>query len=355
MLLIAACDGDVEPEGPVSLNTPSYFGPYAIPENNPTTHEGVRLGRALFYEKRLSGDQSMSCANCHQQAYAFTDGNQFSKGIDGIEGSFNSMSLQNLLWSERFFWNGRATSLEDQALKPIEDPIELHLPLSEAVARLQADGAYEKMFKQAFGDKKVTADRIAMAIAQFERTLISNNSRYDKFLRNEGDLSDLELQGLELFFTHPTPTAGIRGGNCGDCHLGPRTSGAMPGFDGFHNNGLDDQTSIKLGLSEITGEANDVGKFKAPTLRNIALTAPYMHDGRFQSLEEVLDHYNDHIKWSETLDPLIRSASNLTDYPPQEIKLGLSENEKTAIIAFLNTLTDTSFIHNPAFSSPFEE
>lgn len=353
-MLILSCEGEVDPEptGVYTLDAPSYFGPFEVPEENITTHEGVRLGRALFYDTRLSGDNSMSCGSCHQQQFAFTDGKQFSTGITGTPGTFNAMSLQNLLWDSRFFWDGRSTSLEDQALQPIEDSIELHQSLEATVEKLSADPDYPCLFEDAFGDEEITAERIAKAIGQFERTLISKDSRFDKYLRNEGTLTTLELEGYQLFSTHPNPRNGIRGANCADCHLGPRTSGSNVNFQGFHNNGLDGVGELRSGLEQVTGDDQDYGKFKAPTLRNIALTAPYMHDGRFQTLEEVLDHYNEHIQYSETLDILITEASNNTERNPGEVNLGLTEEEKTALLAFLETLTDESFLTNPEFSDP---
>ncbi len=340
---------------PYPLNTPYYFGRTAeIPADNPTTVEGVELGRMLFYEKRLSGDNTQSCASCHKQSKAFADGRQFSVGIAGLEGTKNAMSLANLLWSSRFFWDGRSDSLEAQALIPIEDPIEMHETLENAVAKLQAAPEYPPRFFAAFGTDSVSAEHIGKALAQFQRTLISANSRYDQYLRGEYTPTPLELQGMTLFQTHPVAETGLRGGNCGDCHLGPLTSGELRDFQGFHNNGLDPDAYLKPGLEAVTGNPFDRGKFKAPTLRNIALTAPYMHDGRFNTLEEVLEHYNEHVQFSQTLDPLIIEASNEIVVEGEPIKLHLTDREKEAILAFLHMLTDSSFIENEAFSNPFK-
>jgi len=340
---------------PLNEAIPSYFSDNVpIPPDNPTTVQGVALGRRLFYEKKLSGDNTQSCASCHQQEKAFTDGERFSLGIRGQRGIKNAMSLTNLLWQNRFFWNGRSESLEEQALIPIEDPLEMDEDLDRAVEELQADPAYPPLFEAAFGSPEVTAEGIGKALAQFQRTLISADSRYDQYLRGEYQPSSLELQGIELFFTHPIPEIGLRGGNCGDCHLGPLTSGALNGFNGFHNNGLEAESSLSEGLAAVTQNSFDRGKFKAPTLRNIALTAPYMHDGRFQTLEDVLDHYNDHIKRSSTLDPLIIEASNEIRPMDAPIKLKLTDREKEAILAFLNMLTDEAFVTDERFSNPFE-
>lgn len=360
-VLWISCDDTEEPS--VSFPTaydleaeaPFYFGSnFEIPEDNPMTVEGIALGRMLFYEKKLSGDNTMSCGSCHLQSKAFTDGNQFSEGIDGIEGSFNTMSLANLLWNEKFFWDGRSSSLEEQALIPIEDPIEMHQSLDEAVAKLQNTTEYPEMFNKAFGDEIITAENIGKAIAQFERTLISSNSKYDAYLQGDYTPTSQELKGIDLFFTHPIAQIGLRGGNCGDCHTNILTSGDLNNFNGFHNNGLDDDNGLKSGLEAVTGNSADKGKFKAPTLRNIALTAPYMHDGRFNTLEEVLEHYDQHIRMSATLDPLIIEASNELRSPGDPVKLFMTDDEKEAILAFLNMLTDNEFITNTAFSDPFK-
>lgn len=361
-LIVYACSSSnsIEPEvpfapTPYNLNTPFYFGEnFQIPEDNPTTEEGVGLGRMLFYETRLSGDNTQSCASCHIQSKAFTDGNQFSEGIDGLKGTKNAMSLTNLLWQKRFFWDGRSTSLEEQSLIPIEDPIEMHETLENAVAKLQADTEYPVKFRLAFGSDSITADNIGKALAQFERTLISDDSRYDQYLRGEYQPTEQELLGISMFQTHPIPEIGLRGGNCGDCHVGAMLSGELTGFQGFHNNGLDSDADLKPGLQSVTGNEFDKGKFKAPSLRNIALTAPYMHDGRFNTLEEVLEHYDEHIQRSATLDPLIIEASNEIVVSGEPIKLHLTDTEKEAILSFLHMLTDSTFIQNEKFSNPFK-
>lgn len=357
---LMGCEEDpieTAPLPPLNLNelAPSYFGRFTEPPDNPTTREGVSLGRMLFYEKRLSGNQGMSCGSCHQQAHGFAEPRQFSVGITGAMGTKNAMSLANLLWAGRFFWDGRSQSLEEQALIPIEDPLEMNHTLEGAVAALEALPMYQDQFKAAFGDPTITPERIGKALAQFQRTLISANSRYDQYLRGEYQPTDLELQGIQLFFTHPIPQIGLRGGNCGDCHLGPLTSGERNRFLGFHNNGLDDDENLQPGLQNVTGNPFDRGKFRAPGLRNIAKTAPYMHDGRFQTLEEVLDHYDLHIRRSETLDPLIIEASNEILLPGDPIRLHLLPQEKQAILAFLHMLTDEDFLQNPAFSDPFKK
>lgn len=341
---------------PYEFDIPVYFPEYEarIPSDNPTTTAGVELGRMLFYEKKLSGDNSMACATCHQQSKAFTDGKAVSVGIDGIVGTKSAMSIENMLWSNRFFWDGRAASLEEQAKEPIPNPIEMHQSLDKSVEKIAADTLYPEKFKTAFGTAEVTSDRIAKAIAQFERTLISKDSKYDQYLRGEYQPTNQEMEGMNLFLTHPI-AGQTRGGNCGDCHSGVLTSGLPDGFVAFHNNGLDSLEDMDPGLYTITKDSADFGKFKAPSLRNIALTAPYMHDGRFNTLEEVLDHYNDHIHMSKTLDGFIIDGVNEPIPEGQPIKLGLTDDEKAAIIAFLKMLTDEKFVTNPDYSSPFKK
>ncbi|GGZ38662.1 cytochrome-c peroxidase [Echinicola pacifica] len=358
--MVCACQEDLEQtatDNPIlKLEHPDYFtNDIAMPADNPLTEKGFALGRMLFYENKLSLDQSLSCASCHQQSKAFSDGLQFSRGVDGQLGDRNAMSLANLHWTSRFFWDGRAASLEDQALEPISDPREMNLPIEEAVARLQADEHYPDLFQEAFGEELITAELLSKALSQFMRSLVSGDSKFDQWIKEEVELTAEEQLGMELFYTHPEPSLQIRGGNCGDCHLGFLTSGNRDDLLGFHNNGLDSDENLAEGLAAVTGRSSDKGKFKAPTLRNIALTAPYMHDGRFNSLEEVLDHYDQHVQENSHLDLLVLEASNEIIAGDPEVKLHLSASEKKAIIAFLHTLTDEKFISNPKFSNPFNQ
>lgn len=362
--VIASC-GDDEPLAgqalsefdpqPYPLELPWYFpDSLQLSPDNPLTVEGVKLGRMLFYETQLSADNSVSCASCHQQQKAFTDGQQFASGIGGATFERNSMSLHNLLWVSHLNWDGSASSLEEQAIMPLTNPLEMGLAsVEEAVQRLQSMDTYPEQFYRAFGSDSITADHLLRALAQFQRILISDDSRLDRYWRGEYEPTELEVRGMDLFYTHPEPSQGIRGGNCGDCHLGPFTGGAIDGFNGFHNNGLDNDTGLADGLSANSGNTFDRGKFRAPSLRNIALTGPYMHDGRFQTLEEVLEHYDAHIRMSETLDPLIRQASNEPIVAGEPVKLHLQEEEKEAILAFLHMLTDSTFIKDERFANPF--
>ena len=324
---------------------PSYLKTfYREPSNNPTTEEGIRLGRDLFFEKALSLDYSLSCAGCHKPEFAYGDSSALSKGIFGQMGKRNTPSLLNSGLLRRFFWDGRDSSLESQSLHPIEDQTEMGLNLDEAVRRLQNIPAYPEKFRRAFGDPAINTSRIAKAIAQFERSLVSFDSKYDRFLQGKYQPDSLELLGMQLFFTHPDPfvsPAGLRGGNCGDCHLPQTLLGDLNGFDGFHNTGLLKTGNSESGLQAFTGKPADFGRFKTPGLRNIALTSPYMHDGRFRSLEQVLDHYNaDTIFSKPNVDVLIQKGTN----ERFGSSLGLNEGEKKAIIRFLNMLSDSTAI-----------
>ena len=357
MVCLTACDPDepVEPDPnppgggqvytptPYTLTYPSYFSPMPIPANNPLTEEGVRLGRFLLYEERLSGDNTQSCASCHGAEVAFTDhGNRFSTGIDGIQGTRNAMALQNLGWETSFFWDGRAATLEEQVLMPVVDPIEMHEEWPDALAKLQADAVYPTLFLRAFGTPGITQERTAKAIAQFLRTMVSSNSKYDRVVRGE-ELFTVEEQ-LGFAMTNQEggpPPLGQDGADCFHCHPG----GGGRFTDGqIRNNGLDPENQwTDLGLGALTGLPQDRAKFKTPSLRNVALTAPYMHDGRFQTLEEVIEHYNSGGHASPTVDPNMKYTIG---------GLQLSAEKKAQLIAFLHTLTDTEFVNDPRFQDP---
>ena len=333
---------DRKPE-PFLLKYPSNFGGrFEIPANNLTTKEGVALGRKLFYEKKLSANGQQSCESCHKQKLAFTDGKAFSEGGDRSLTARSSMSLANLLWVRNFFWDGRAKSLEEQAIFPLTDAHEMGQSMKVSVARLQNTSVYPVMFKHAFGSDSIVPEMIVMAISQFERTLISADSPYDQYLAGKYKPTQQELNGMALFMDGPAPEKKTRGANCGHCHGGPKTFKEL-----FHNNGLD-SVSKDQGRQKFTGLSDDHGRFRVPTLRNIALTAPYMHDGRFTTLEQVLDHYNEHIKESPTLSSFLKNVSN----EPDGKSLLLTKTEKTDIVSFLHMLTDTAFVNNPDFSNP---
>ena len=342
-------DEPPKPSGPTAyaLTVPTGFPTPVIPADNPLTNEGVALGRRLFYEKSLSSTGTMSCGSCHQQSKAFTDGRALAVGVDGVANPRGTMSLANVLWSTQLTWDGAFTTLETQALKPIENPIELHQPLAVGVARLQASSTYPALFQAAFGTPTITNELVLKALAQFERTLISGSSRYDTYMATRTGFSADELAGLQLYTTHIAPGS-VRGAECFHCHSQPLMSSNYEGK--FFNNGLD-LTFTDPGRGGLTKLAVDQGKFIAPTLRNIALTAPYMHDGRFKTLEEVLDHYSDHVQMaSPNLDNnLIQGINN----PPFGTHMDLTATEKRQVLAFLQTLTDTNFVTDKRFSDPF--
>ncbi len=312
-----------------------------VPANNPTTEEGVALGRKLFYDPILSADSTLACSGCHLQNAAFTDeGKAVSVGVNNIAGSRNSMPLFNLAYVDAFFWDGAAQSLEEQALEPVPNHEEMDLPWEDAVCRLMNHSEYRKDFYAAFGIETITKEDVAKAIAQFERTIISGNSVYD-LSQTPGtgiSLEDKARNGELLFFSE--------GGDCFHCH---NNSKHLFTTNTFSNNGLDYAETLDdfqdKGLGKVTGNPEDNGKFRIPTLRNIALTGPYMHDGRFETLEEVIEHYSTGIQNSPNIDPIITSK-----FPNG---LQLTATEKEMILAFLHSLTDTTFINNPDYESPF--
>lgn len=316
---------------PYRLSISRRFPQANLPADNPLTVEGVSLGKMLFHDPTLSRDRTISCASCHDRAHAFTDrGRRFSKGIEGKTGSRNSMPLFNLAWHPAFFWDGRAATLREQALSPIQDPREMGAKLENVIARLNANQSYRSLFAAAFGDEQVTSERIGLAIEQFLLSLISQNSRFDRAARGEIKLTREEMRGLRLFITEYDPKRKFFGADCFHCHGGNLFSNHR-----FTDNGLGHDAD-DLGRQRVTGEQADRGKFKAPSLRNIAVTAPYMHDGRFNTLEEVVEHYNSGVKRTDTLDPNIAKHSVRG--------LDLSAADKRALVAFLKTLTDEEFL-----------
>jgi cytochrome c peroxidase len=302
-----------------------------VPDDNPTTPAGVALGRMLFYDPILSGDSTLSCAGCHRPERAFGDSGPFSLGIDGIEGARNTPPVINAGWIVNMFWDGRAGGLEAQALEPVPNEIEMHLAWEDAESRLQSHATYPALFAEVFGTDVITRDLVVKAIAQFERSMISNDAKYDRWLQGQADFTESELNGWILFFTEI--------GDCFHCH------GVNPLFTDnlFHNTGLD-SILTDLGRYEVTGEESDRGLFKTPTLRNIEFTAPYMHDGRFATLEQVVQHYNSGGFFTPSVDPLIRV----------NVGLELSATQVQDLVAFLKTLSDPGFLQNPDYANPFD-
>ncbi len=324
---------------PKALDIPQIFSENiiapVIPTNNPQTAEGITLGKKLFFDKILSANGTQACASCHSPQNAFTDNTPTSDGIDGVFGVRNSMPLFNLAWNygERFNWDGTALSLERQALEPVENPIELHSNWDAVVDRLQNHPDYPELFQLAFKTSTITKELTTKAIAQFERTLISANSKFDNYSLGQTDLTPQELNGLDVFLREDK-------GDCFHCHGNPNNPLWTDNI--FHNNGLD-AIFIDLGLGAVTGDPNDNGKFKSPSMRNLAYTAPYMHDGRFATLDEVIDHYSEGLQNSSTIDPLMKQID--------EGGVQLSDQDKADLKAFLLSLSDPSFINNIEFQN----
>lgn len=319
------------------------------PSGNPITNAGATLGRVLFYDKKLSVNNKISCSSCHLPEKAFTDGKHFSTGFEDGHTRRNSMSLTNLRYfkAKKMFWDLRAESLEAQVLMPITDPIEMGMPsLGELETKVKSVAYYPGLFKAAFGSTDVTADRISKALAQFLRSIVSLQSKYDQGLAdNFAHFTQQELDGKAL----------IRRAFCTECHsdlsheanftnpsfLVVENSGLNTGFGS--NNGLE-LNYVDNGIGEKTGKAQDMGTFKIPTLRNIELTAPYMHDGRFTTLEAVMDHYASGVK--------NHANKGIQLFPPG---FNFSAKEKSDLIAFLKTLTDTKLATEVKYSDPFKK
>lgn len=353
MGIFISCSKEKEPVTPTPIPTPTPTSPTPyniivpaifaqtlpppfVPTDNPMTVEGVELGRKLFFDPILSGDGTQSCASCHAPANAFVDTNQFSTGIDGLQGNRNAMPIFNMAWNygNKYFWDGRAIGIEGQAFEPVTNPIEMHNTWPSAVASLQSHPTYPNLLQAAFGTSTIDSVLVVKAIAQFERTLISGNSKFDRYLLGLEALTPQEATGFNLFMDQ-------QGGDCFHCH---GSAGNPLWTDNeFHNNGLD-ATFTDLGLGAVTGNPADNGKFKTPSLRNLVFTPPYMHDGRFETLDEVLDFYSTGVQMSATIDPMMEHAANGGAQ--------LTPSEKAALKAFLLTLTDSSFINNPNFQAP---
>lgn len=346
LLIFSACrkdKADYTPT-PYQLKIPSHFPDMLIPSDNPMTMEGVELGRYLFYEKQLSADNSMSCASCHMPQHSFSDSSQFSKGIDGLFGNRQSMALINLGWEDYFFWDGRRTTLEKQIIEPVINPIEMHQSWKDAIHKLNADVTYRNRFFKAFGEEGVDSIKAAKAIAQFIRTMISSESKFDVMYKFENNMALTATEQSVLATIDVDEWAGydlfksLNGADCFHCHNGP-----LMRVKKFSNNGLD-ATFTDLGRGAVTQNPEDNGKFKVTTLRNIAFTAPYMHDGRFATLDAVIEHYSSGIHMSPTIDPKIEYAN--------QGGVQLDAQEKYLLKKFLLTLSDYNFITNPSFKDP---
>lgn len=297
-------------------------------EGNTLSNKGFALGKKLFYDARLSSDQSISCGSCHQQFAAFAQlDHNVSHGVNNCQGKRNAPVLFNLAWQREFFWDGGAKNLEIVPINAITDACEMGTSLNAVVDFLNTTSPYPELFKDAFGVQKISSQELLRALSQFMATMVSGNSKYDKVIRDpkQNSFSTEEQLGYQLFKD-----------NCSSCHTEPLFTNLN-----YANNGLD-LISSDEGRKIITGLGSDQGKFKIPTLRNIELSSPYMHDGRFKTLDQVLAHYDAGVKASTNLDPLL-VRDGKTGIP-------LSSIQKQQLISFLKTLTDNEFIKNKAFS-----
>lgn len=325
----SACkiDSKVDPivtEDDIALSWPDYFpAPIYNFEENPRTKEGFVLGKKLFYDPILSKDNTISCGSCHQQFVAFAHADhKVSHGINNLLGVRNSPSLYNLIWQKEFFWDGGSKHIEVQAIGPITNPVEMDETLENVISKLSNNAEYRSLFKAAFKTDTITSQLMLKAIVQFMGSFISASSKYDLNRQDAGKhpLSSDEKAGLDLFEQ-----------KCASCHTPPLFTD-----NSYRNNGLD-ETFTDSGRFLITNINSDMGKFKVPSLRNVELTYPYMHDGRFETLDKVLNHYQTGIKQSLTLDATLNNGIVLTN------------TEKVQLIAFLKTLTDKEFIKDDRF------
>jgi cytochrome c peroxidase len=358
-----------EPYEYANVELPAHFasslarGFDNTPDDNPITNDGATLGRVLFYDESLSANRTIACASCHAQQRSFADAKAFSPGFEGGLTGRSSMAAIDARYYRNgsFFWDERAVTLEDQVLMPIQNEVEMGLTLDEAVLRVASEDHYPPLFERAFGDPEVTSDRMARALAQFVRSIVSYRSRYDESMAEAGavelpfpNFTAEENQGKALF---------LGKAGCAACHLdnGPppppgapvdRVNEAFFFIDFATNNGLprsaDDADDD--GVGGITGNPGDIRRFKSSSLRNVALTAPYMHDGRFADLAAVIEHYDSGVEAQPTLDGRLRVPGTT-----EPRKLNLTAAEKAALVAFLGTLTDEALLADPRFSSPFIE
>lgn len=370
IIVLIACDGITSNRKLVTdlsawLNLPSSYFNYSnitlpnhythpaiensdnTPNSNPITDAGATLGRVLFYDKNLSKNNTIACASCHQQSSGFSDQSKLSTGFDGGKTGRNSMGLANARFynNGRFFWDERAETLEDQTTMPIQDHVEMGMDLDSLVDKLSQLEYYPTLFDAAFNSKAITVSNIENALSQFIRSMVSYESKYDQALEELGrsprpgdDLPGFTAQenlGHQVFLD---PQRGA----CAGCH----------GTEAFiapeaRNNGLD-ATTTDQGLGAVTNNQNDDGKFKVPSLRNIAETKPYMHDGRFATLEDVVEHYNSGVQNHPNLDNRLKVPGTNTVR-----RLNLTESEKSALVAFLKTLSDHEFMSKEMYSDPF--
>ncbi|MGB0933486.1 MAG: cytochrome-c peroxidase [Lishizhenia sp.] len=347
-----ACKKEIEENGETVEYDPTpypiIFKNFTLPnfpvsEDNPLTQKKVALGRRLFYDKILSVDNTIACASCHIQSDGFSDINQFSTGVNGGVGARQAMAIFNMAYhGNQFFWDGRADLLRDQAIMPIEDHLEMGETLENVILKLKNELIYKNLFVQAFEDGQINTKNISFALEAFMNSIISEDSKYDRYLSGSATLTDSEERGRILFFGEYNEFfPDISGADCAHCHAGNNFENDL-----YMNNGLDtDAEFVDLGREMVTNNSGDRAKFKVTTLRNIAVTPPYMHDGRFNTLEEVIDHYNEGVKNSSTVNPALLGTTSTG--------LMLDAQEKEDLINFLKTLTDETFLNNPEYKSPF--
>ncbi len=330
-LLINSCRKD--PDTSIAPQSIRFITPDGWPEahylfeSNTLTQAGFELGRKIFYDTRLSRDNTTSCGSCHQSFAAFANiDHNISHGVDGLVGTRNSPGLANLAWSTTFFWDGGVLNIENQPIAPIENPVEMDLKIDSVVARLNADPVYRDQFQMVFGNPNINSQNMLRALAQFMAAMISNNAKYDRVMRHEEGIvfTAEENAGLAVFQQH-----------CASCHKAPLFTDYS-----FRNNGLSATAVNDSGRAHITHNLADMFKFKVPSLRNLGFTKPYMHDGRFKTLNEVLDHYDHGVTASATLDPSLQGG------------IQLSAQDRSSLLSFLGTLNDSTFVADERFHEP---
>ncbi|OZI08172.1 cytochrome-c peroxidase [Siphonobacter sp. BAB-5385] len=332
VLLVWSCSSPERTGPEVSFTVPANFPkPLYAFERNPLTTSGVELGKALFNETLLSKDNTISCAECHSQPYGFTHhGHDVSHGINNLKGTRNSLPLQNLAWESEFFWDGGVPDLDFVPIAPIISEVEMGETMANVLDKLRATKKYPLLFRKAYGTEEITTTRFLQALSQFMLTMVSANSRYDHFVRKEGvTLTNDEQTGLHLFQQ-----------KCSSCHAGELFTDRS-----YRNNGLFLTSDADEGRFRITNQEKDRYTFRVPSLRNVAVTGPYMHDGRFYTLEAVLDHYAENVHNTPNLDPILKASTGKRG-------IALTQQERQQIIAFLKTLTDEEFLTNKQLAVP---
>ncbi len=328
ILFIIACNKKEETVTPTPSAFEGFVKPSNFPDplykfsNNAVTEDGFKLGKKLFYDGILSRDGSISCASCHQQSAAFAHfDHALSHGIDDLTGNRNSPSIQNVAWTKYFFWDGGVLDLDLFPFAPIQNPVEMDEEMPNVIRKLREHAEYPALFKKAFGTDSITSVELMFALSQFMNMLVSDNSRYDQYVKgNSSALTSTEIEGMNIFMS-----------KCNSCHTAPLFTD-----ENFHNNGI--ARFMDKGRNLVTLQDSDLYKFKTPTLRNVEKTMPYMHDGRFNTLEEVLAHYTSNISSAGTVDKRLHGGITLT------------AAEQTKVIAFLKSLTDDEFLRNPLFA-----